>query len=150
MKKQPRTELPKDVESMTIEWEVSPYESATRLINLCPSGWQFFSIDRKDTQATVTYIRRIKDNEMISDSVYCPIDEPYWNSKREQVERSLDCIMGKIRTPGLRSELQRYINALMNRANHPVDYIQEAVDDARHDLLMLSGLISNGVDDDES
>ena len=52
LKKQPLTELPKGV-----EWDVSPYESATRLMNLCPAGWQFFSIDRKDTQATVTYIR---------------------------------------------------------------------------------------------
>jgi hypothetical protein len=57
LKKRPRTELPKGVESMTMEWEVSPYESATRLMSLCPAGWQFFSIDRKDTQATVTYIR---------------------------------------------------------------------------------------------
>lgn len=122
MKKQPRTELPKGVESMTIEWEVFP----------------------------VTYIRRANDNEMISYSVYYPIDELYWNSKREQVEQSFDRMMGKIRTPGLRSRFQVCIDELMKRANHPDVYIPEAVDDARHDLLILFGLISNGVDDDES
>lgn len=68
-----------------------------------------------------------------------PMSDHCWNLKRERVERSLSRMIDQIKTPGFRSELQRYIDALMNRANHPEDYIQEAVDDARHDLSLLSG-----------
>jgi hypothetical protein len=48
-------------------------------------------------------------------------------------------MIGQIRTPGLRSKLQGCIDELMNRANHPTDYIPESVEDARHDLSLLSG-----------
>lgn len=71
--------------------------------------------------------------------IFDPIDELSWNLKREKVAALLDCMMSQMRTPGLRSELRRYVDSLMNRANHPTDYIQEAVEDARHDLCLLSG-----------
>jgi hypothetical protein len=73
-----------------------------------------------------------------------PLSESDWNSKKEHVELSIAYILVQIRTPALRSELQRYIDALMNRANHPTDYLPESVEDARHDLLLLSGC--NGTD----
>lgn len=40
----------------------------------------------------------------------------------------------------MRSEITRYINALSERADKPTEYIAEAVEDARHDLMLIAGI----------
>jgi hypothetical protein len=40
----------------------------------------------------------------------------------------------------MRSEITRYIDALYERADKPEEYIAEAVEDARHDLMLIAGI----------
>jgi hypothetical protein len=49
-------------------------------------------------------------------------------------------VVSRLRTPGIRSEITRYINALSERADKPTEYIAEAVEDARHDLMLIAGI----------
>lgn len=70
---------------------------------------------------------------------YDPIAEPNWRKSRENVVRSLKNMTCQIRTPGVRSEITRYVNALLERADKPTEYIPEAVEDARHDLVVIAG-----------
>lgn len=72
--------------------------------------------------------------------LYDPITEPHWHANRERVARSLERLITRLRTPGMRSEITRYINALSERADNPQEYIAEAVEDARHDLLLIAGI----------
>lgn len=69
-----------------------------------------------------------------------PITEPHWHANRERVARSLERMVSRLRTPGMRSEITRYINALSERADKPTEYIAEAVEDARHDLMLIAGI----------
>lgn len=40
----------------------------------------------------------------------------------------------------MRSEFTRHINTLSARANNPTEYIAEAVEDARYDLMLIAGI----------
>ena len=71
---------------------------------------------------------------------YDPMIEPHWHANRERVARSLERLVSRLRTPGMRSEITRYINALSDRADKPTEYIAEAVEDARHDLMLIAGI----------
>ena len=68
------------------------------------------------------------------------MSEPHWHANRERVARSLERMVNRLRTPGMRSEITRYIDALYERADKPEEYIAEAVEDARHDLMLIAGI----------
>ena len=55
-----KPKIPPGYEAMELQWEVDPHRSATHLAQQVPVGWAFFQLDRKDTLATVTYIRPIQ------------------------------------------------------------------------------------------
>lgn len=69
-----------------------------------------------------------------------PFTEPHWQANRERVSRALTGMVKQFRTASLKSEVTRYINALQTRADNPEDYISDAVEDARHDLMLLAGI----------
>ena len=71
---------------------------------------------------------------------YDPMTEPNWHANRERIARSLERMVSRLRTPGMRPEITRYINALSERADKPSEYIAEAVEDARHDLMLIAGI----------
>lgn len=73
-------------------------------------------------------------------ATYNPLSEPHWRANRERVARLLLHMISKLRTPGMRSEFTRHINTLSARANNPTEYIAEAVEDARYDLMLIAGI----------
>jgi len=53
--------IPVGFESMKMKWTIEPDKSATSLLSAIPDGgWTFFSLNRKDTSAIITYIRPIR------------------------------------------------------------------------------------------
>jgi hypothetical protein len=60
-----KRKIPKGFEATQIEWSIDPFKSATHLLSACPEGWQFFELIRKDTKATITYIRQVQHHETV-------------------------------------------------------------------------------------
>ncbi len=52
----------------------------------------------------------------------------------------LERLVSRLRTPGLKSDVEECVAALLDRINNPGAYIPEAVSDAEHDLKLLAGI----------
>lgn len=64
-----------------------------------------------------------------------------WAKIRPLVDGAMSRKTRNLRTPGLASRVRQTFASLWDRANNYGDeYIEEAVADARHDLVLLSGL----------
>jgi hypothetical protein len=71
-----------------------------------------------------------------------------WQTTRIIVGKSLQGMIGQIRTPGMQETIRRFVEALAERADKPTEYIAEAVEDARHDLMLIAGLCKTKGDDE--
>ncbi len=60
-----KRKIPKGYEATQIIWDVDPHKGAASLLLACPESWQFFELVRKDTKATVTYIRPVQNHETV-------------------------------------------------------------------------------------
>jgi hypothetical protein len=49
-------------------------------------------------------------------------------------------LISRLRTPGLKSEVEDCLAPLLDRVKNPSRYIPEAVADAEHDLKLLAGI----------
>jgi hypothetical protein len=79
-------------------------------------------------------------NQHINPKTHDPLAERHWAAIRERVAYGVASVVREIRTPGFQSEVTRYTDTLFDRADRPDLYIDEAVEDARHDLRLIAGI----------
>lgn len=60
-----KRKIPKGYEATQMVWDIDPFKSALQLAFACPEGYKFFELIRKNTKATITYIRPIQSHETV-------------------------------------------------------------------------------------
>lgn len=60
-----KRKISKGYEATQMVWDIDPFKSALQLVFACPEGYKFFELIRKNTKATITYIRPIQSHETV-------------------------------------------------------------------------------------
>jgi hypothetical protein len=72
---------------------------------------------------------------------HAPLSDSHWEEIRETVRLRVESLIDQIKMEGLRYQIDRYAGTCFEYANYPEPYTKEAVENARHDMMLIAGMI---------